>query len=95
MRNEAAVGELLTLLADESMCDDAAVAIQEKGAAAVPELLAALDDDDWQVRAGAVFALSLLQQDALPQLRDLTETEQQESVRDAAVWAIDAIAQTR
>jgi hypothetical protein len=91
---DATVAELAAHIAQPSTRDNAADVIRDRGPAAVPELLTALDDTDWQVRAGAVFALSLLGEDAqkaLPKLRTMAKHEQHESVRDAAVWAIDAL----
>jgi len=90
-------GKLLVKLAEPETRDEAVEVIREKGSAAVPDLVAALDDPNWRVRAGAAFGLSILGKEAeqaLPQLRKMAESEQHESVRDAAAWAIDAISES-
>jgi hypothetical protein len=51
----SAAAELLAQLADPATRDTAVDVVREKGSAVVPELVAALDDTDWQVRAGAAF----------------------------------------
>ena len=82
------MAELLAQLADAAARDDATAALQDKGTAAMPELLKALDNDDWQVRAGAAFALSMLGQDAqaaIPKLRDLAEALRDAGWNDANI----------
>jgi HEAT repeat protein len=86
--------KLLAQLAEPATRDAAVADIREQGSAAVPDLIAGLDDPDWQVRAGAAFGLSILGKEAaeaLPKLRAMARFEQHESPRDAAAWAIDAI----
>lgn len=89
--------EFLAQLADPATRDTTVAEIRERGSDMVPELVTALDDPDWRVRAGAAFGLSVLgkeAQQALPKLRSLAESDQHESARDAATWAIDAIAES-
>jgi hypothetical protein len=94
---DSPVVDLVAKLADPNTRDAATAVIRQQGTDAVPQLVTALEDDNWQIRAGAVFALSVLgdeAQDAVPKLRDLASTEKHEAVRDAASWAIDAIEPT-
>ena len=90
----ADVATLIGRLADDSTRDRAAAELKAKGAAVVPQLIESLAHESWQARAGAAFALGMFGQDAaaaLPALRELSTDDQQEAVRDAAAFAIDAI----
>ena len=64
------------------------------GQQAVPDLARALQEDDAKLRYGAVFTLSRLGKDAgsaLPVLKQLSTNDQDELVRVAAMFAIDAV----
>lgn len=64
------------------------------GADAIPALIAALDDENYHVRAGAVFSLGCFGPDAkaaTPRLEKLSENDPWEAVRDAAKFALRAI----
>jgi hypothetical protein len=74
----------------------AAVALASAGKRAVPALVNVLDDKDWQVRAAAVFALGQIGSDAAEakdKLQTIAEKDENTSVRDAAAFALDAIAE--
>jgi len=76
----------------------AAVSLASAGKSAVPALLKALDHADWQVRAAAVFALGQIGADAgeaKPKLQSIAERDENASVRDAAAFALDALAESR
>jgi len=87
---------LLAQLSDPATRLDAATKIHEQGDEAVEHLIAMLSSDSWQARAGAIFALGLYEQqaaEALPSLRLLAEGDPHEAVRDAAAFAVDAVAE--
>ncbi|WP_254510646.1 HEAT repeat domain-containing protein [Anatilimnocola floriformis] len=74
----------------------AAVSLATAGKLAVPALVKALDDKDWQVRAAAVFALGQIGKDAMDaktRLQTIAEKDENASVRDAAAFALDAISE--
>lgn len=74
----------------------AAVSLATAGKSAVPALVKALDHQDWQVRAAAVFALGQIGPDAAEakdRLQTVAEKDENTSVRDAAAFALDAIAE--
>jgi len=76
--------------------DAAADALAAQGAKVVPDLTACLDDDNWQVRAHAAFALGVIGKDAaeaLPALKKMAEGDEHESARDAAANAVAAISE--
>ncbi len=74
---------------------DAELKLVEQGPAVVAELINALADDNWHVRAGVIRALGLFEReakDALPHLRQIVESDdEREEVRDAAAFNIPAI----
>jgi hypothetical protein len=85
---------MLLRLSDQAERDNSIRTIRDQGPDVVPQLVKALDHDDWRVRAGAAFALSELGSDAQPalaKLEEVSKSAKHESVRDAAVWAIAAI----
>ncbi|QDU29161.1 HEAT repeat protein [Anatilimnocola aggregata] len=89
------VAELVAKLAIPDERQAAAVALCKQGPEAVPALLKALDHQDWQVRAAAVFALGQLGKEsaaARDRLEVLAEKDENANVRDAATFALDAIA---
>lgn len=66
------------------------------GPEVIPELIAALDHENYHVRAGAVFSLGRFGPDAQPataRLRELAEKDKWEAVRDAARFALHDINQ--
>ncbi len=88
------VGELIEQLGKSNAREAASAALVAKGPAAVSSLTDALSNENWRVRAGAVFTLSQLGKDAeaaLPALKKIAETDAEEAVRDAALFAMDAI----
>ena len=65
-----------------------------QGSEAIPALIAALDDDNYHVRAGAVFSLGRYgpeAKSATAKLEALAEEDQWETVRDAARFALESI----
>ncbi len=81
--------------ADAARRKEAEDALLAAGAGVVvPELIKALDDENWHVRAGVVCTLSRFGKAAAPSLTKLREKsakDESEAVRDAAAFAIDAI----
>ena len=74
--------------------DVASKLLLAKGPEVVPELVKALEHENWEVRAGAVFTLGRLGKaaaPALPNLKKLLETETNETVKDSIPYNIDAI----
>lgn len=72
----------------------AELALIDQGPKIVPELIAALDDPNWHVRAGVIRTLGLLgtdASDALPHLKEIAENDESEAVRDAASFNIPPI----
>lgn len=75
---------------------EAADRLASQGSQAIPLLIEALDDENYHVRAGAVYSLGLLgpaAKSALPKLEELAEEDQWEAVRDAAKFARHAISE--
>jgi len=69
--------------------------LMEQGPAAVPDLCACLESDNWEVRSFAVCTLGSLGEDAqaaLEELKRVANEDENESVKVAAAFAIDAIA---
>ena len=90
----ASIDELLVQLRDAKTREYAANSLAAHGTAAVPTLLKTLDDQDWQVRAAAVFALGQIGKsaaEAKTHLQTLAEKDENPRVRDAAAFAVDAI----
>lgn len=88
------VSEQIEKLTNEKERQAAAVALASVGKAAVPALTKALDHADWQVRAAAVFALGQIGKDASEakaRLQTIAEKDENNSVRDAAAFALDAL----
>ncbi len=72
----------------------AETALLEQGSAVVPQLINALNEPNWHVRAGAIRMLGRLGRqasDALPRLRSIAENDESEAVRDTASFNISAI----
>jgi HEAT repeat protein len=91
---ETPLEELMALLADAKQRDAASRAAVQRGQAAVLPLVAALQNDDPQVRAAAAFTLGQIGADARPAVEALqaqAEKDDNEIARDAAVFALDAI----
>src|SRR5687767_437352 len=65
--------------------------LASKGEAVVPDLVKALKNEDWQVRAGAIFTLGRLgkaAESALPELKKLQETETNDTVKDSIPYCL-------
>lgn len=97
-RNVAAADqeELIQCLGHEDMAvkQEASDRLMAEGADAVPVLIEALDDENYHVRAGAVFVLGRIGSDAKPasaKLEKLATEDEWEVVRDAAQFALHAI----
>lgn len=91
---ETPLEELMALLADAKQRDAASRAAIQRGKAAVLPLVAALQNDDPQVRAAAAFTLGQIGADARPAVEALqaqADNDDNEIARDAAVFALDAI----
>jgi HEAT repeat protein len=89
-------GELVKQLEKAEDRQVAAVALAAKGKEAIPALTKALDHSDWQVRAAAVFALGKIGKDAAAakdKLQAIAEKDENEEVRVAATFALDALAE--
>ena len=87
--------DLVLALGNGEQREAASAAVAQRGAPLVPELAQLLDHEHPQVRAQAAFALSLLganSQPAAERLRALAAGDQHEASRDAARFALDAIA---
>jgi len=79
---------------DQSRQRQAELALLEKGTDVIPALIAALDDENGHVRAGAVRTLGLFgheAESALPKLREIAEGDEWEAVRDSALFNIPVI----
>lgn len=86
--------ELIQELGKPHARDVASKLLLSKGEAVVPDLIGALKNEDWQVRAGAVFTLGRLgqaAQTAVPELTKLLASETNETVKDAIPYCLDAI----
>lgn len=93
----AQVAELIQWLGHEDITVriQAAELFLARGDEALATLIAALDDENYHVRAGAVFALGCFgsqARDAVPRLNELAEHDPWEAVRDAAKFALHDIA---
>ena len=91
---ETPVSELIAKLASDDERQVAAKALASRGKGVVPELLAALDDKEPKVRAAAAFTLGQLGKqgtDAVEKLQKVAKSDDSETARDAAAFAIDAI----
>jgi hypothetical protein len=87
--------ELVALLADPAAHEDAAVEVRIRGPAMLAALSTKLERGNAAERAAAAYGLSLLGKEAaveLPLLRKRLAVENDEVARDAAAFAIDAIA---
>jgi HEAT repeat protein len=74
----------------------ARVLAKRGGGEVVEALSAALTHENWQVRAGAAFALGQMGQAAQPAKAALEKSaaaDAEQAVRDAAAFALDAIAE--
>lgn len=88
--------ELLKQLEQAQTREAAALALAAQGKEATPVLTKALEHADWQVRAAAVFALGKIGKDAAAakdKLKALAEKDENEDVRVAAAFALDALAE--
>lgn len=75
----------------------AAAALAAQGKEALPVLTKALESADWKVRAAAVFALGKIGKDASPakdKLQAIADKDENEEVRVAAAFALDALAES-
>jgi HEAT repeat protein len=95
----ASNAELIDKLASAAEGETAAVVLAKRGGSEVSDaLLAALAHQDWQVRARAAFALGLMGKDAAaakPALERAAAEDVEQTVRDAAAFALDAIAESK
>jgi len=88
--------ELIQCLGHEDMAirQEAADRLRAQGPDAIAPLIEALDDENYHVRAGAVFALSLFgpeAKSASAKLEELAEEDDWEAVRSAAKFALQSI----
>lgn len=86
--------QLIERLADDKQRDAATRALVAKGPATLEALKTALDNEDWQVRAAAVFTIGQLGEAAAPahdKLKQIAEQDENPAVRDAAAFALDAL----
>ena len=89
---DVSTADLVQKLADDDQRAAATRALAQRGDAAVPQLLEALENSDPKVRAAAVFALGEIKATAaVAPLTTLAEKDDSEVVRDAARFALDAI----
>jgi hypothetical protein len=94
---EATIPALRGLLQDPSRRYDALRALEQRGIAAVPTLVAALASADPNFRRNAADALGRLRQtakEAVPALRELKAGDPDRAVRDAAARALGEIGGT-
>lgn len=90
----ASVDELIAQLASDKDRDAAATSLAAKGNEAIPALTKALDHETWQVRAAAVFSLGKIGGEAnavMGKLKAMAEKDDNEQVRVAAAFALDAL----
>ncbi len=88
--------ELIKQLEKSEDRQAAAAALAAQGKEAIPALAQARDHNDWQVRAAAVFALGKIGKDAASakdKLQAIAEKDENEEVRVAAAFALDAMAE--
>jgi hypothetical protein len=94
---EVSTADLIGKLGSDADRQAAARVLAGRGGPEVVEALsAALTHDQWQVRAGAAFTLSQMGQSAQPAksaLEKAAASDADQTVRDAAAFALDAIAQ--
>jgi HEAT repeat protein len=93
---EVPVVDLIGMLSAAKQRDLAGRALVARGKDAVEPLVAALDAEDAQVRAAAAFALGQLGQAAEPakaKLTKMSQDDQNDIARDAATFALDALAE--
>lgn len=91
---ETPVEELIGLLANPAQRDAASRAAILRGGVVVAPLVAALENEDPQVRAAAAFTLGQLggeAKSAVTPLQQQARGDQNEIARDAAAFALDAI----
>lgn len=89
------INEQIQKLSSQRDRQAAAVALASVGKSAVPALTQALDHADSEVRSAAVFALGLIGKDASEaqaRLQKIAEKDEDSNVRDAAAFALDALA---
>lgn len=88
--------ELISCLGHEdlSKLQEAAERIHKRGAEFIPKLIAALDNENVYVRAGAVYTLGLFKTEAksaVPRLKELQEQDDQRLVTDAILFNLPQI----
>lgn len=94
----ASTAELVEKLGS-SEGEAAAVVLAKRGGSEISEsLLSTLKHRDWQVRARAAFALGLMGKEAAAAkaaLEQAAAEDAEQTVRDAAAFALDAIAESK
>ncbi len=88
--------DLITNLGNETQQKqrDAEVALLDQGAAVVPQLITALDEENWHVRAGVIRVLGMFGGEAsaaIPRLTEIAESDVHDAVRDAVKFNLPLI----